>query len=87
MEKTKTFSVELTEFQAQLIAWVMRSDQAQERAFDLIDDELPDDKDTAGLTRDEYIWALIDRLKEGIVSIETALRNAQMDMQSMELNQ
>ena len=77
MQEPKTFNVELTDFQAQLICWVMRSDEAEERAYSLIDDELPADRDTAGLTRDEYIWALIGRLKEGIVSIEIALRKAQ----------
>lgn len=76
MNEPLTFSVELTEFQAQLISWVMRSDEGEERAYNLIDDELPDDKDTAGLTRHEYIYALIARLNEGVTGIEIGLAKA-----------
>ena len=70
MKETRTFNVELTEFAAQIIVAVMRSDAGEQQALLYMDRELPDDSDTAGLTREEYILALNSRLDAGILAIQ-----------------
>ena len=70
MKETRTFNVELTEFAAQIIVAVMRSDAGEQQALHYMDIELPDDSDTAGLTREEYILALNSRLEAGILAIQ-----------------
>ena len=79
MKETRTFNVELTEFAAQLIVWIMQSDHAQEHAYSLIDRKLPDDADTAGLTREEYILALQGRLDSAITAIQVSLFDSQKE--------
>ena len=76
MKISRTFNVELTEFAAQLIIWVGTSDDAQELVYSLIDEQLPDDADTAGLDRDEFVLALRGRFDTAIRNISDGLTNS-----------
>jgi len=79
MKESRTFNVELTEFAALVIGCVMRSDAAEERALDYIDSQLPDDADTAGLTREEFVAALYSRVTTGLTAIQVALYESKQE--------
>ena len=77
MKELSTFNVELNEFAAQVIVWIGRSDDGQELCHclitELIREKLPEDQDTGGLTRDEYVFALASRFDSAISDIQVAL--------------
>ena len=79
MKESRTFNVELTEFAAQLIVWVMRSDAGEEQTLHYIDKHLPDDTDTAGLPREEYVSALHGRLQAVVCAIDEGLSNSRKE--------